>query len=98
MSAYSRLGGLPGFGPLQRWWVGTPSWMKTVPAWLGTHAAEWLTQPQETQPAQSQEGPADRTCRRPCEARTKMFLLCSKRGNAVDDPIGLSFPASRLHA
>lgn len=31
--------GLPKYDPIRRVWIGTPTWMKTVPAWLGTHAA-----------------------------------------------------------
>lgn len=31
--------GLPKYDPLRRTWIGTPTWMKTVPVWLGAHAA-----------------------------------------------------------
>jgi len=50
-------GDLPRFGPLQRWWVGTPNWMKTVPAWVGAHTAEWLAQPQASDSEEGIEGP-----------------------------------------
>lgn len=31
--------GLPKYDPIRRVWIGTPTWMKTVPAWVGAHAA-----------------------------------------------------------
>lgn len=31
--------GKPRFDPIRRAWIGTPDWMKTVPAWLGVQTA-----------------------------------------------------------
>jgi hypothetical protein len=36
-------GDLPRYGPLQRFWVGTPDWMKAVSSWLLVHGAEALS-------------------------------------------------------
>ena len=35
-----RWGDLPKFGPVERLWVGTPAWMKNVPAGLGARVAD----------------------------------------------------------
>ena len=50
-------GGLPRFGPLQRWWVGTPSWTKTVSAWLAFHGIEPLGGLRSTQQPEGMDGP-----------------------------------------
>jgi len=54
---HGRWGDLPRFGPLQRLWVGTPNWMKAVPAWVGVHAGEWLTQPHNSAPEEGLASP-----------------------------------------
>jgi hypothetical protein len=48
--------GLPQYGPIQRFIVGTPNWMKTVPAWLGVHGFDWFAGPHGQSPANSNLG------------------------------------------
>jgi hypothetical protein len=48
--------GLPQYGPIQRFVVGTPNWMKTVPAWLGVHGFDWLSGLHHDQPGSSNLG------------------------------------------